>query len=793
MCPCVTSFVGLAKRPARRARAPERRGARASAMRASARARATPASTSRARVRARGAAARCARGDGGRDDGGGVRVARDVAERARAARTRERRARSRGERWVRARATAGGDARARYEISTSWDDYDDEADDKDEGSDEALDDGEAEEEESAAAIVAVDVVASPESVWACLARGENLSEFVPTLLVAKRGPKQYGSTETEVRLLAMDYTLFTPRMLNTVSVRIVDKSKGPPNWENGPAKLGFLARNVDERSDFMLVGSFCIRPIFGESYKCRLEYRAELRPTNYEVPAAVLRRAVEESFPFVIASVTKQAVKRDQRRLRSPGFLPQLETPFGASRELAKKADDSLVPSGYLGLSEVNVPTQNSGSSEDEETPDATKAAAVRMRPRGDTAKASEAPKSWRAIGGGAQGEKWFSSDITPFENPGSLEVHMRRYDTDSLLHRRALAAVRIEAPPALVWDLLTNYENMPKFMPHLMHTEYIQRYNAVEREASETIKRLRLRQVFVKCELFHAIEESTAMDVVQKDDRTELQFRVLQNPKFGALQGKWLVVPTEDSAATVLKFAIEGVVSNPGTDGTAKKVDPLNERIVFEEISTMLKQARDFMEGIASKEVQSYGNINIKVADLVLKGAGMSVDEEDAVDEQIVGALDSEATDNQDEQIQALKRELTTLGFGENKCMPTREQLRGGRHWDAIQQIESLGGFVKVAQLLDWSGAKTRPRGYWTLRTLELEIKDFIANTEDRNVRRNPRRMPSQKSLRDAGRSDIVNALKRFGGAEKVAASMGLEFGTNKRSSASARGGGGD
>ena len=40
---------------------------------------------------------------------------------------------------------------------------------------------------------------------------------------------------------------------------------------------------------------------------------------------------------------------------------------------------------------------------------------------------------------------------------------------------------------------------------------------------------------------------------------------------------------------------------------------------------------------------------------------------------------------------------------------------------------------------------------------------------------------MPSQKSLRDAGRSDIVNALKRFGGAEKVAASMGLEFGTQQ------------
>jgi ribosome-associated toxin RatA of RatAB toxin-antitoxin module len=403
---------------------------------------------------------------------------------------------------------------------------------------------------------------------------------------------------------------------------------------------------------------------------------------------------------------------------------------------------------------------QNSESSQDEMM-DTTRAASVRMRPHEGTPKASEAPKSWRAIGGGARGEKWFSSDITPFENPGSLEVHMRRYDTESLLHRRALAAVRIEAPPALVWNLLTNYENMPKFMPHLMHTEYIKRYNAVESEASETIKRLRLRQVFVKCDLFHAIEESTAMDVVQKDDRTEIQFRVLQNPKFGALQGKWLVVPTEDSTATVLKFAIEGVVSNLGTDGTAKKVDPLNERIVFEEISAMLKQARDFMEGIASKEVP--------------------------------GALvKSETTDDQDESIRALKRELINLGFGKNNSMPTREQLRGrgGRHRNVIEQIENLGGFVKVAQLLDWSSAKTRPRGYWTVRTLELEIKNFIANTDDPNVRRNPQRMPSQKSLRDAGRADIVNALKRLGGAQKVAGSIGLEFG-NKHSSARARGSG--
>lgn len=90
-----------------------------------------------------------------------------------------------------------------------------------------------------------------------------------------------------------------------VSVWIVDKLKGLLNWENGLVKFGFLVRNVDERSDFMFVGSFCIRFIFGELYKCRLEYRVELRLINYEVLVDVLCRVVEESFLFVIVSVMK--------------------------------------------------------------------------------------------------------------------------------------------------------------------------------------------------------------------------------------------------------------------------------------------------------------------------------------------------------------------------------------------------------------------------------------------------------------------------------------------------------
>jgi len=672
------------------------------------------------------------------------------------------------------------------DVSASWDDL---PEDEDEEYEYAYDADEATTDASsdASATMAMDVMASPESVWRCLSRGENLSEFVPTLLVAKRGPKSYGSTETEVRLLAMDYTLFTPRMLNTVSVRIVDRSKGPPSWQNGPATLAFVARNVDDRSEFSLSGSFCISPIFGESYKCRVEYRAELKPLRYAVPVKILQRTVEESLPFVIASVKKQAVKRDQQRLRAPQFLPQLETPFGANAVVKQREEEILMPGSYLGLSEVNVPIPNTSSSQDDEDDSAASAAStVRMRQRGEkqneNAKQSGAPTSWRAIGGGATpGKKWFSSDITPFQLPGSLEVHMRRYDTDSLLHRRALGAVRVEAPPALVWELLINFDNMPIFVPHLVHTEFIYRYASedVRREEAEVTKRMRLRHVFLKCELFHMVEESIALDLVQKDDKGELQFRVLQNPRFGALQGKWLVVPADDDAkATVLKFAIEGVVKSQVNDVPSRKIDPLKERIAFEEISTMLKLARDFMESVANKKVKSYGSVNINVADLVLKGEQRSMDE-DAIIKGEVSISSTQRRRSQDEiqdDIAELKSELVRLGFGQDKVMPSRNQLRKGRHWDVIKRIEGLGGFVEVAKRLDWESLQKRPRGYWNLRTLELEISAFIANSDDPQVYTNPRVMPSQRALRDGGRMDIVNALKRFGGAVKVAESINFE-----------------
>ena len=138
---------------------------------------------------------------------------------------------------------------------------------------------------------------------------------------------------------------------------------------------------------------------------------------------------------------------------------------------------------------------------------------------------------------------------------PGSIEVHNRRYDTPAVYHRRTLSAVRIEAPPSLVWKVLTAYESLAKFAPNLVHCEVLPNATlgvavpggGVAGGTGKNLKRLRF--VFLKHCLCHAIYESVGVDLSQKDEEGEIQFRVSRNQRRdGVLQGKFLVVPANDS-----------------------------------------------------------------------------------------------------------------------------------------------------------------------------------------------------------------------------------------------------
>lgn len=53
-------------------------------------------------------------------------------------------------------------------------------------------------------------------------------------------------------------------------------------------------------------------------------------------------------------------------------------------------------------------------------------------------------------------------------------EVHLRRLDGFDYLHRRAVAAITIDAPPETVWAALTDYDRLAEFVPNLAVSQRI-------------------------------------------------------------------------------------------------------------------------------------------------------------------------------------------------------------------------------------------------------------------------------------------------------------------------------
>jgi uncharacterized protein YndB with AHSA1/START domain len=53
-------------------------------------------------------------------------------------------------------------------------------------------------------------------------------------------------------------------------------------------------------------------------------------------------------------------------------------------------------------------------------------------------------------------------------------EVTLRRLEQLEFLHRRAVAAITINAPVEAVWRVLTDYDNLAAFIPNLAISEAI-------------------------------------------------------------------------------------------------------------------------------------------------------------------------------------------------------------------------------------------------------------------------------------------------------------------------------
>ncbi|KAL4425806.1 hypothetical protein ABPG75_009822 [Micractinium tetrahymenae] len=352
-----------------------------------------------------------------------------------------------------------------------------------------------------------------------------------------------------------------------------------------------------------------------------------------------------------------------------------------------------------------------------------------------------------------------------------AAEVHLRRLDTFDTLHRRAVAAITIDAPPEAVWAVLTDYDRLAEFIPNLAVSQRI----ALPRNAPSNI--IRVRQVGYKRMLYMCLHAESVLDLIEKP-QSEIQFRQVAGD-FERFQGKWMLQGISSSTSsgssgsssssdgessgcsqTQLKYAVEIVI--PRATRMLGVLEPLLERTVFEDVPANLAAIK-----LRVETLQAESNIRR------LEEAG-----EAAAAAALRRKLERPPLADMVEDFGVLVAELDRC-FGANRVLPSRSQLREMNRSDLEKAISAHGGPTVVAQQLGWKlkAKSRRPKGYWdSPENVRAELDEFI---EEQGL--SPGVMPAKNDFIRAGRYDIARAVERWGGLYELAEELGYAVETRK------------
>jgi len=336
-----------------------------------------------------------------------------------------------------------------------------------------------------------------------------------------------------------------------------------------------------------------------------------------------------------------------------------------------------------------------------------------------------------------------------------TMQVHLRRMDRASYKVRRASASVEIDAPADLVWQILTDYDNLATFTPGLVRSEKVPLTGAeleeTERNQSEpSNRRVRLRQIGYKLMPYVLLRADSVLDLLELPAKGQVRF-VLAEGALEKVQGLWSLKEDVERGVTTLSYVAQITVA--GRIGRYKKFvvrEPLAERVVYEDIPHYLSAVRERVRTI--REIQKVSETDGKrlPANTSLTALGIAL------------------------------KEFAETEIGKPNVMPTRKQLREAGKTDIESLITAFGGYANVAKLLGLTrSTQKKPRGYWTDQTnMRREIQDM---QEELGLA--PDVMPSKPMLRQAGRSDLVRAIDNAGGVALLAETLGLKPPTKQSS----------
>uniref|UniRef100_A0A0E0GW55 Coenzyme Q-binding protein COQ10 START domain-containing protein n=1 Tax=Oryza nivara TaxID=4536 RepID=A0A0E0GW55_ORYNI len=343
-------------------------------------------------------------------------------------------------------------------------------------------------------------------------------------------------------------------------------------------------------------------------------------------------------------------------------------------------------------------------------------------------------------------------------------EIHLRRFD--GLLehegaHRFVFASITVKAPVREVWNILTAYEKLPEFVPNLAISRIIRRDN----------NKVRILQEGCKGLLYMVLHARVVMDLREKLER-EISFEQVEGD-FYSFKGKWRLEQLGDQH-TLLKYMVETKMHKD-----TFLSESILEEVIYEDLPSNLCAIRDYIE---KAEAESGNSTSSSI--VASNADTIAIDYAEGRQSEQASTSCSSSPVKQRPKVPGLQKDIEVLKselekfiakYGQDGFMPKRKHLRLHGRVDIEKAITRMGGFRKIASIMNLSLSykNRKPRGYWdNLENLQEEIRRF-----QKNWGMDPAYMPSRKSFERAGRYDIARALEKWGGVHEVSRLLSLEL----------------
>ncbi|CAA7027056.1 unnamed protein product [Microthlaspi erraticum] len=550
-----------------------------------------------------------------------------------------------------------------------------------------------------------------QSVWNVLTDYERLADFIPNLVCSGRIPCPHpGRIWLEQR--GLQRALYWQ-----IEARVVLDLHECPDSPNG-RELHFSMVDGDFKK---FEGKWSVKS-GTRSIGTILSYEVNVIP-RFNFPAIFLERIIRSDLPVNLRALARQA-ERNYKGYGKPLIIKDL---LGRT---------SIPPTPSHGVEFESLATERSVAST-----------------VGSLSHSNELPNNWGVYG-----------KVCKLDKPCTVdEVHLRRFDgllENGGVHRCAVASITVKAPVCEVWKVLTAYESLPEIVPNLAISKILSREN----------NKVRILQEGCKGLLYMVLHARAVLDLHETREQ-EIRFEQVEGD-FDSLEGKWIFEQL-GSHHTLLKYTVESKMRKDTFLSEA-----IMEEVIYEDLPSNLCAIRDYIEKRGEKSSESCKVETCHVSeDSCSSSRGTSV-------EAVYNNNDGHGTDQtkQRARIPGLQRDIEVLKseilkfiseHGQEGFMPMRKQLRLHGRVDIEKAITRMGGFRRIALIMNLALAykHRKPKGYWDdLENLQEEIGRF-----QQSWGMDPSFMPSRKSFERAGRYDIARALEKWGGLHEVSRLLAL------------------